>query len=778
MEGLLLGGLSLLGNKIYTDDNNKNYLYNKNVYNSDIENQMNNIEAQQANSIKQVNNKNKQPEFFKQFDSLTFDNLSKPVGINESYNTKNGFNKQMQNELDFNNGYSEYSDSDMNYGVVTRENFVHNNMQPFTKRRDTTINLPSFTRKYEKLSGNDSAYFHKKEVYTFFEPREFGNNVHGLPVVAGELKNRYIASFKNQNGNLPFQTQGRVLPGLNGQVAAPYAVTRVDPRNIDELRSDSNKKESYLHKPLETIKKGEFRAVDPNLTTFKMPGYRNIEFTDLVPNKHYVEGERKTGEFAHTDTGRGQVDQTQHAGGATDTRQGKFYNNYTFTDPKKENYNNDFTHAINAVNSRPVFTNIGSWCNYVTDRGSNDTEVHASGAHNNESAGYTTIDKARETLREGMNYDNPANASSTYQNIHAPIQDKAKQTLREGMNYDNPANASSLYQNTRAPIQDEVRKTLREGMTYDNPSNLKPTYSNPYKQLDDEAKTTIRETSNYDNPSNLKPTYGNPYKQLDDEAKTTIRETSNYDNPSNLKPTYGNPYKQLDDEAKTTIRETSNYDNPSNLKPTYGNPYKQLDDEAKTTIRETSNYDNPSNLASMYTSGYSEFQDDVRNTIKQTLLHASQGGRMYNNNEAQYKTIEKPQTTIKDTTLIENYNGVATHNVDGPRIEDAELNMTIQDKRQQTALGGRISNAKSDQIRGDINRDTVRFQDRKTLLRGYVSSGNISTNYIGIKNCTNHKTNLNTNNFYRIDPLYTNTLDNNPLVNDLHHPKLVDFIPM
>jgi len=83
MEGLLLGGLSLLGNKIYTDDNNKNYLYNKNVYNSDIENQMNNIEAQQANSIKQVNNKNKQPEFFKQFDSLTFDNLSKPVGINE-----------------------------------------------------------------------------------------------------------------------------------------------------------------------------------------------------------------------------------------------------------------------------------------------------------------------------------------------------------------------------------------------------------------------------------------------------------------------------------------------------------------------------------------------------------------------------------------------------------------------------------------------------------------------------------------------------------------------
>ena len=40
---------------------------------------------------------------------------------------------------------------------------------------------------------------------------------------------------------------------------------------------------------------------------------------------------------------------------------------------------------------------------------------------------------------------------------------------------------------------------------------------------------------------------------------------------------------------------------------------------------------------------------------------------------------------------------------------------------------------------------------------------------------TDKKTSLNDNNFYRIDPLFIDTLKNNPLVNDIYHQKNIDF---
>jgi hypothetical protein len=104
-------------------------------------------------------------------------------------------------------------------------------------------------------------------------------------------------------------------------------------------------------------------------------------------------------------------------------------------------------------------------------------------------------------------------------------------------------------------------------------------------------------------------------------------------------------------------------------------------------------------------------------------------------------------------------------------IED--INVELNDCRQTTAMSGRIPCAKSDQIRGNINKDTIRFNDRK-MLYGYISTPGQSLNQSVVcnrtANLTNHKTNLN-NNFYNIDPIFITTLNNNPLVNDLRHQK-------
>jgi hypothetical protein len=103
--------------------------------------------------------------------------------------------------------------------------------------------------------------------------------------------------------------------------------------------------------------------------------------------------------------------------------------------------------------------------------------------------------------------------------------------------------------------------------------------------------------------------------------------------------------------------------------------------------------------------------------------------------------------------------------------------MTIDDKRQVTAVFNRAGNAKSDTIRGDINKDTVRLNDKR-MVYGYVSAPSkpLDNNVTPLsKNYTDKKTSLNDNNFYRVDPIYIDTLNNNPLVNDIYHQKNIDF---
>jgi hypothetical protein len=107
----------------------------------------------------------------------------------------------------------------------------------------------------------------------------------------------------------------------------------------------------------------------------------------------------------------------------------------------------------------------------------------------------------------------------------------------------------------------------------------------------------------------------------------------------------------------------------------------------------------------------------------------------------------------------------------------APENMTINDKRQQTALGGRIGNAKSDKIRGDINKETLEHKNKRKLF-GYVSNPGKGKDYAITplnENRVNRKTDITEGNNYRIDTIFIDTLNDNPLVNDLMHQKNIDF---
>ena len=150
---------------------------------------------------------------------------------------------------------------------------------------------------------------------------------------------------------------------------------------------------------------------------------------------------------------------------------------------------------------------------------------------------------------------------------------------------------------------------------------------------------------------------------------------------------------------------------------------------------------------------------------------------MYKPNEGYYNINDEAKVTIKQTTLLNNYKGSMKTNVNALRIEESESNGCFDDKREKTAVSGRFAGAKSDKIRGDINKETIRFNDKRKIF-GYVSNPGTSKNYsvtpMTRKN-NSKKTDLKTNTFYYIDPIQISTLNNNPLVNDIYHQKNINF---
>jgi len=852
MESILLGSLSYLGHNYTNKQNNKikeNTL--ENFYESNIEQNMNKIEQKQSKTLM------KEPEFYKQFDSLTFN-----TNFQEAPNTS-------------------FSDFTNDFNNNNNKNMIHSNMTPFTARRDLYENFTNQSQKYEKLSGNDNLWRNKKEIEPLFEPMRDLTNPFGMPVMTSELQGRYTPSNKNNYGNLPFQTDLKVLPGIDGKESAPYAVTRVVPRNVDDLRSEINKKVSYESKPLETIKKGELRGTDFNISRYKLPTYRETTTDDLVRNSGVNNSSKMTGEFVHVDSQRGE-DEYLYMGPAIDTNQGQFNgnDNIQFTESKKDNYLKDFTHSINAVNTRPVFLNTESYTSYENQRLTSTTDARASGVSMNTGGSYhidrkavanTTLKEQNihgntmlganggseaktyvfsndaiipMTLRNTQNFDdvlNPApsqqniyvnnldpakytikestinkpevaNISSVYQSLYSEYCDEAKYTIKEStINKPDVANINSIQQNVYSSLTDDARITLKQSninkpevaninsiqqnvyssLTDDaritlkqsninkpDVANINSIQQNVYSSLTDDAKITIREgTGNTNYTGTAGSTVQDTYKTLQDIAKNTIREgTGNTNYLGTAGSTVQDTYKTLQDIAKTTIREdTGNTNYLGTAGSTVQDTYKTLQDQAKTTIKQ-STIIKPNNtlVNSQVSASYSKNDEVAKTTIKETILHEGRGN-VGDSNQG-HKVQDKNDTariTIKETTLITNHTGGANNDVKKARSQIAEHNMSIDDKRQITAMFNRPANAKSDTIRGNINEETVRLNNKR-MVYGYVSAPSkpLDNNITPLsKIYTDKKTSLNDNNFYRVDPIYIDTLNNNPLVNDIYHQK-------
>jgi hypothetical protein len=834
MESILLGGLALVGlnsskeQKPTKNNIKKNKLDDK--YYSNVSDKMNNLERTQANNLKK-SIVEKKPLYFSQFDELRFDTVSDPVATSDSHITIIGANKTLQRGLDLVNGYSGIND-ELNYGIVSGENFTHNNMAPHTRRREYTVDNDRSSRKLESFSGVSEFYVPKQEKYHLFEPMKNLTYVNGMPVFTDYLDDRYLASSKNNNGNLPFENNVFVRPGIDGEVREGLgAVYRVNPRTTDALRGDNNPKISYLNKPLETIKKGEFRAPDYNITKVKIPDFRVQNVGDLVPVRAMTEGPMQTGEFTNINSQRGEND-TEYLGGPAvnvNKGEGPSKNKTKFSESKRMEGFNDPTHAVFGVNVKPILQNKDSWANKENQR--TTTNIEQPGIVSlGEGGGNYVLDPNNvpiTTTRELMLYgDTNIGVSRPQQGANYIFSNDyiIPTTIRDTTSHDKVLGARGEYNTGATFYSDDARRTIKETTLSYKGGFAAPTEQLPNVMYTDSAKPTIRQTTFIQTPGmNPVPnqTLGIAKDYVNDIAKTTIKETTLSYKGGFAAPTEQLPHVMYTDDAKRTIRQTTSVITPGqNPVPNVTNGYTvDYDDIAKTTIKQTTEnntyegglygvdnytgyardnketakptikqttlYSTPGmNVGSVdATAGYTRDEmDEARRTQRQTTENTQYEGPMFGvDNYAGYTRdeMDKARTTVKETTLLTDYRGGAATEINQPMSHLAQDNMTICDKRQILTYN-RPANGGANVGGPQINKKTARFNCKKPSVY-YVTNPGKSLDQSVAPSVTkpyrdntfkNIKPQLSYGN-YHTNQNFINTLKDNPLVNDIYHQKNV-----
>jgi hypothetical protein len=608
-------------------------------------------------------------------------------------------------------------------------------MTPNTSKRDYTMNSEHSARKLEAFTGVSDFWVPKQEKKHLFEPMKDLTYVNGMPVMTDYLDDRYLASNKNNMGNLPFQNNVKVRPGLDGEVRQGLGtVYRIAPRTVDELRGEHNQKVTFENKPLETIKKGEYRAPDFNLTKYKLPDFREVGFEDLVAGRSQMEGPKKTGKYTDVNTQRGDND-TNYGGHAYAPTMGDApsKNKTKFEPSKRQEMHNDPTHAVVAVNVKPVMQNKGSYVNRETQRASMQaTEVGAAYEGNGGSyiidPNYVPLTTLRQLMINGNTNIGVAGPQQKANYVFSNDM-VLPTTIRETTTHGIVLGAKGENNTGSTQPVDDARTTTKETTLGYRGGFANPTEKTGASQFTDSAKTTTKETTLGYRGGFTNPTEKTVAIQFTDSAKTTTKETTLGYRGGFANPTEKTGASQFTDSAKTTTKETTLGYKGGFANPTEKTGITMLTDTAKVTIKQTTLHTTPgANIGALVPNGYTKDYDDIaKTTIRQTTEVNN-----YRSNvtgvEAQmgYTRDEKEtaKVTIKQTTLYRtpgmNVTGVEAQ-MGYTRDEKDVAKTTIKQTTENNNYQGHIHG--SDNHSGytrDVN-DTAKTTIRQTThLQNYT----------------------------------------------------------
>jgi hypothetical protein len=204
---------------------------------------------------------------------------------------------ETERKLALEGGYSELtSDQDMAYGIVDKQNFVHNNMVPFFKRGIGKGYAPNSEmerrldnlkqRKVDTFTGsiNNPEYKPKTERRPLFNPHVGLTWIYGTPNFTNYMESRFIPGRERRNEKV--HQEVRITPGLNlgyNEVSRQgfHDTFRALPKTVDELRAATNPKITY-GRPIVPGRKGEYRPIIPNVAKRRPVKFRENDPRDFV----------------------------------------------------------------------------------------------------------------------------------------------------------------------------------------------------------------------------------------------------------------------------------------------------------------------------------------------------------------------------------------------------------------------------------------------------------------------------------------------------------------
>jgi hypothetical protein len=635
---------------------------------------------------------NSKNEFLGQFDLQKVEKNSKPVA-------KNAIGKvnvnSLERDMQIKSGYSNFNSSDMTYGIVDKDNFTHNNMQPFTKGKGIEHNdFNPNNRNYmvELFTGSSNNHVSKKETPRFFLPEKdvtFGAT-RGMPNQSEFLQSRFVVSDGRQ-GEKPFEPV-KVTPGLglNYYEEAKFGYHdpyRTLPKTVDELRTTNKPKLTYK-KPIIAGKKGEYRSVQAPIAKNRTEKFTEYNSNDMVP---------VGGEYS-----------------APAAREKFILNENSRVDKK-------------AIIGTPHHSSV-SW-QYVFDKDTFKTNKQNLEAepitaaksqyrYNPEHPVPTTF-QVYEQDRETTNRYNVGIAGSESLRTMRMVDynDVAKTTIKQTTeNNQQLGGFSQSYNKPITQLQDHARQTIKQ--TTENNEQVgwfSQSYNKPTTQLQDQAKQTIKQTTqNTQQLGGITSAYGKPITQLQDQAKMTMKQTTeNNTYLSGITPINSSHQVYLQDDARMTIKQTTeNNTYLSGIAPINAAPQSYLQDEAKATIKQTTENTNYlSGITPMIHSPMTQFQDEAKTTIKQTTVnyyHAGPMGssqldapmstmaenNMYIDGKREISNFRKPPTNVgsfngpdKEVVNLTKYNNPLLYShLNGPHTEQVGNLKFMQTKSKQELL--------------------------------------------------------------------------------------------
>ena len=449
--------------------------------------------------------------------------------------------------MDKYNNYQELNNfTSLTGETVTKENFTHNNMQPFIKGRVTqNTDVSNTSARLDMNTGNDRFYKHKKEVECFFKPSSGYGNVCGMKNNDDIYKNHIIPS-KLKNNDFPIRSI-KVGPGLNkGYTSDSYggfqqadSLDYAKPKTLNDLRTKINQKSNCFSIPFQAPAKGTDQrgVVNPLSKNKPETSYEQLPEqwlkTTAANLKSMEQSEQYIKPTSRVDTHidyKGNVKESGVIGKGEDDDYGK---------SKIMVYNNE----RQLTETRTVVSNFSSIIKAViapiTDVLKLSTKEY-------------TIDAARG----GGNIRLQIPEKAT---LYDPINHVMKTTIKETTIHDSELVNLSGPDQTYSALEDTAKITVKETTIHDSDIANLSGPDQTYSALHDQAKTTIKETTIHDTDVNNLVGQGGTYTMIGDTAKTTVKETLPYqDSTRNVNShTYKVYVYDPDVIAKTTVKETT-----------------------------------------------------------------------------------------------------------------------------------------------------------------------------------------------------------------------------